>query len=104
MPKGRFFQRVSDGKWLARVDTGSSLSTAEAVLHCAAEYGVPVKAVEADLPEADFAVLKAQRQAGAIIPPAQPPPPLTAEQQAFAAATTDAQRLGMVAKKLYLVP
>ena len=97
--KARFFQRMSDSAWLARVDTGSSLTPAEAVLHCAAEYGVPVRAVEADLPEADFDALRAQRQAGAVSPPAQPPPPLTADEQAWAGMTAD-QRAVLMAKKL----
>ena len=103
MPKGRFFQRVSDGAWLARVDTQSPLSTAEAELHCAAEYGVPVRCVESDLPEADFDALRAQRRVGAVAPPRQPPPPLTPEQQAWAVATA-LERVTMLAKKLGFVP
>lgn len=101
--KARFFQRVSDGAWLLRLDTQSPLSTAEAELHCASEYGFPVKAVDVALPYAQFEILTAQRRVGAVSPPVQPPPPLTAEQQAWAAATA-AGRLQMIAKKVGLVP
>ena len=102
MPNYRFFQRTSDSAWLARMDKESPLSTAEAVLHCAAEYGIPVRAVEAILSEVDFDALRALRLVGAIFPPPQPPPPLTAEQQAWVIATVT-EKLNLIAKKLGFV-
>ena len=97
--KARFFQRASDGAWLARLDTQSPLITAEAELHCAAEYGFPVRAVEVGLESAAFDLLKAQRMVNAVRPPAQPPAPLTPEQVAFAAATPDG-KIAMIARKV----
>ena len=99
----RFFQRVSDSQWLARVDTESPLMPVEAELYCAAEYGFPVRAIDTEITPAAFEALRAQRMVGAVIPPVQPPPPLTAEQQAWAAATV-AGKLSMIAKRLGLEP
>ena len=98
----RFFRRVSDNAWLGRVDTESPLSPAEGQLHCAAEYGFPVVAVdELNITQAVFDTLRAQRMMNAIRPPVQPPPPLTPEQQAWAAAPI-AGKLSMIAKRLGL--
>lgn len=99
--RGRFFQRVSDGAWLARVDTQSPLSTAEAEQRCTAEYGFPVRAVEVTIATADFDSLAAQRRVGAVMPPARPAPAPTTEQAAFAAATSDG-KLAMLAGRLGL--
>lgn len=73
--KARFFQRASDSAWLARVDTQSPLTVAEAELHCAAEYGFPVRAVEVTIPYAAFEALVAQRKIGSVAPPPHPIPP-----------------------------
>ena len=101
----RFFQRVSDNAWLRRVDTESLLSLAEAGLHCAAEYNFPVLAVdELNITQADFDTLRAQRMAGAVMPPVQAPPPLTPEQVAWASATTIAQIKAIIGKRLGLEP
>ena len=101
--KARFFQRVSDGAWLVRIDTESPLSPAEAELHCASEYGAPVRAVEVELEPVAFDLLKAQRMVNAVLPPAQPPVPLTPEQVAYAAATPE-NKLVMLARRAGLVP
>ena len=100
---GRFFQRLSDRAWLARVDTQSGLSTAEAEQHCAAEYGFSVRAIETDLPAADFDAFVATHKVAAVRPPVPPPPPLTAGQQAYATATAT-DRMTLVAKRVGLVP
>lgn len=70
--RARFFQRVSDGAWLARVDTQSPVPMAECEAHCAAEYGFPVRCVETTMPTADFDALYAQRRPKMILPPARP--------------------------------
>ena len=104
--KARFFQRISDGAWTARIDTSGpnpSMTVAQAEAHCAAEYGFPVRCVEAELAPADFETLKTQRRLGAVMPPAKPAPPLTPEQEAYRLATTD-QKIEMVAKRTGLVP
>lgn len=101
--KARFFQRVSDGVWLQRLDTQSLLSSAEAEMHGAAEYGFPVRTVDVILPYAQFETLAAQRRVRAVSPPAQPPTPLTPEQRAWAAATP-VQRIEMLAKKAGFMP
>lgn len=101
--RARFFQRAGDGAWLARVDTQSPLSSAEAEMHCAAEYGFPVRAVEVTLPYIAFEELAAQRRIGAVQPPVQQPAPLTAEQGVWAAATVET-KLNMLARRLGLAP
>lgn len=88
--RGRFFQRVSDSTWLGRVDTQSPLSIAEAELHCAAEYGFPVRVVEVNLPAADWDTLVAQRTVGAVKPPPQPPTKEQLVEQARVKAVDDA--------------
>lgn len=45
-PVTRFFYRISDGAWLRRMDTGSSMRIEEAALHASAEYRFPVGVVE----------------------------------------------------------
>ena len=104
--KARFFQRISDSAWTARVDTSGptpSMTIAEAEVHCAAEYGFPIRCVEADYPDpVQYEMVRAQRMLNAAKPPPQPAPPLTPEQQAFALATT-AEKVEMVARRLGLV-
>ena len=100
---GRFFQRIIDAAWLQRVDTQTSLSVAEVELHCAAEYGFPVRAVAESLPAAQWDSLVALRMMWAIAPPMQPPPPLTPEQVAWAAATL-AEKVTMIGQRLGFLP
>ena len=106
--KARFFQRISDSAWTARVDTSGpnpSMTIAEAEAHAATEYGFPVRCVEADYPDlVQFDMVRAQRMLNAVKPPAQPPPPLTPEQVAWASATTIAQIKAIIGKRLGLEP
>ena len=73
--RARFFQRISDSVWTARVDTQSPMTIAEAEAHCAGEYGFSVRCVEADYPDpVQFEMVRAQRMMNAIKPPPQPAP------------------------------
>ena len=76
--KARFFQRVSDNAWLARLDTSGpnpSMTVAEAAAHCAAEYGFAVRCVEADYPDpVQYEMVRAQRMMNTVKPPPQPAP------------------------------
>lgn len=104
--RARFFQRISDSAWIARLDTSGpnpGMTLAQAEAHCAAEYGFAVRCIEEDYPDpVQFEMVRAQRMMNTVKPPPQPTPPLTPEQVAFVAATA-AEKLEMVAKRLNLV-
>ena len=104
--KARFFQRISDNAWIARIDTSGpnpSMTIAQAEGHCAAEYAFPVRCVEADYPDpVQYEMVRAQRMMNAVMPPPRPSLPLTPEQQEFASATV-IRKVEMLAKRLNLV-
>lgn len=66
--KGRFYQRKSDKRWLARVDTSSSLKKEDAEEHCSLEYGFPVTCVELEMPTAEWDALVKARMKNALKP------------------------------------
>lgn len=91
----RYYQQVSTGRFLKRVDGNPPLTPAQAQADAAAEYG---------LPQADILVLDDPEQepdlATGTTPPARPSP-LSWEKR-YQAARTLEQRVAVLAQKLSL--
>ena len=99
MVRARFFQRASDNVWLLRVDTESPLTLTDAELHCSAEYGFPVLVTEETLTDVALEAIKVTRRIGAVSPPATVKL-LTPDEEAWNTATTQIDKLDLIAKKL----
>ena len=80
----RTFTRTSDGARLARIDTNSPMTIAEAEAHAEAEYGFPVTVTEAELDAGELVTARGESAAGAT-PRAQPPTQLETRLAAVAA-------------------